>query len=436
MKKFSTFIKEAVSDMQIKAITSAEQKKFDKAIAPYTYTIKSSTGKTTTVTVRAPKDDRASVKTDLENKLRLGKFTFQAKRGGGSTGSTAVLIGAHTIAIEYKPLSGGMSETTLNSTITELAPALAFMANKHFSDVKKFYAFLETTIGKRSTVYVNDHDKKSGEEFIKSMPTSSKFNEKMENAIAVLNYLWDLHKKSPVSNVYWGYRAKPEGIAASHKGDLFAQFESGEMLGISLKAGGEKTHEPQLNTYVNKFYDDIGNEADKQKLIDEVHKKIHSKLGLPKNWADRGNKAKSLDVFAEFIKRDPMEYDRLYDQMLEIVRTSIINAVNANMKDTIAYIKKQVIKKDESVPLVVVKAFGKEYKMITDENAIETFLPTVKKIVASKSTSSKQAWAINLISKNGTITMNMTVRTNKPAPDNKLAQGYNLAIKFNGITHS
>jgi hypothetical protein len=122
--------------------------------------------------------------------------------------------------------------------------------------------------------------------------------------------------------------------------------------------------------------------------------------------------------------------------MLEIVRTSIINAVNANMKDTIAYIKKQVIKKDESVPLVVVKAFGKEYKMITDENAIETFLPTVKKIVASKSTSSKQAWAINLISKNGTITMNMTVRTNKPAPDNKLAQGYNLAIKFNGITHS
>ena len=118
--------------------------------------------------------------------------------------------------------------------------------------------------------------------------------------------------------------------------------------------------------------------------------------------------------------------------MLETIRDSLIDAVNKDRQSTIDYIVKQVLKKDENVPLVVVKAVGTKYKMVTDEDALDAHLTTVTSIKAYKSDSSKQNWFIDLVGSN-TVTMNMSVRSNKPLPDNKIAQGYNLAIKFNGI---
>lgn len=57
-----------------------------------------------------------------------------------------------------------------------------------------------------------------------------------------------------------------------------------------------------------------------------------------------------------------------------------------------------------------------------------------KKIEAKKSTSSKQNWEIVLSNAKEKVVMNMTIRTNKPKPENKVAQGFNLAIKFNGLS--
>ena len=162
--------------------------------------------------------------------------------------------------------------------------------------------------------------------------------------------------------------------------------------------------------------------------------KIHSQLGLSPDWADRANKSKSIDIIEKYKKKSPLKYEALYDQMLENIRNSIVANVNKDMKSTIEYIKKQVLKKDESVPLIVVKAFGTNYKFVTDEDALDTFIPEIRSIKAYPSTSSKQNWHIDLIGKKKIITMNMTVRSNKTEPDNKVAQGYNLAIKFNGIT--
>lgn len=431
MKSFKFFLKEA-TDM-ITAISAAERNKLNKAISPYTYQVKEKNAKRTVVVVRAPKDDRTKVKKEIEQKLNKAKYNFAAVRAGGSTGSTDIELNNHSVRITYKPISGGMSETTLNSTITELAPAIAFMANKKFTNVDAFYKFLATTAGNRYNVYVNSKDAEAGKAFIDSMPTSSKFSEKMENAIAVTNYLHDLHKETPIAQVYWGYRAKPAGIPASHKGDLFVKFKNGSMLGVSLKAGGEKTAEPQLNTYVNKLFDDFNRPKEKEKLMNDVHNRIHSKLDLPKNWADRSNKSESLDKISEFKAKNPSKYEDMYDEMLEIVRDSIIAQVNKNKGDALKYIQSQVLKKDENVPLVVVKAVGKKYKYVTDEDAIETLMPRIIKVNAYKSGSSKQNWFIDLITKDQKVTMNMSVRSNKSPPENKIAQGYNLAIKFNGL---
>lgn len=417
----------------ITTLSKKEQTKFEKAIAPYPYTVDSSTSKTTTIIIRAAASDRTKVKSAIEAKFKKASYNVM-KGKGGSIGSTEIPIEGHNIKILYKPTSGGMSETTLNSTITELAPSIAFMGGKRkVKDIQTLYQFISTTKSSYG-VYVNESDAKAGSQFISVMPTSSKFKEKMENALGILNFLVDKNEEMPISQLYWGYRSKPSGVPSTHKGDIFIKFANGNMLGVSLKAGGEKTAEPQLNTYVNKMFDDYGNEKGKQALIKEVYTKIHSSIGLSQNWQDRSERTNSVNIIQKYKKKNPQEYENLYDKMLEIIRNRIIQNVNADMRATIEYIKKQVLKKDESVPLIVVKAFGTKYKFVTDEDALDTFIPEIRSIKAYPSTSSKQNWHIDLIGKKKTITMNMTVRSNKTEPDNKVAQGYNLAIKFNGIT--
>jgi len=437
MLKFKTFLLERKRVNMINNITPMLRQKFDKAISPFTYTVKNATTKTTTIIVRAPKDDRGKVKKDIEAKLKTAKIDYASSNKGGSTGSTDVLFDKHNVKITYKPISGGMSETTLNATITELAPALAFMANKKFTGptaIKNMYAFLASTTGNKYNVYVNNRDAIAGADFISTMPSSSKFEDKMENALAILDYLYDENEKSPISQVYWGYRAKPAGIPSTHKGDLFIQYKTGNWIGVSLKAGGAKTAEPQLNTYVNKFFDDYGRGSEKTELKDKVYKEIHSTIGLPADWQERSKKAQSIETIIEYEKTNEKGYEALYDKMLDMIRTNIVKQVNSNKNDTIDYIQKQVLKKDENVPLVVVKAFDQKYKFVTDEDQLETFLPKVSSINATVSSSSKQNWFIELKSgKTESIKMNMSVRSNQPKPNNKIAQGFNLAIKFNGL---
>lgn len=420
---------------RINKLSVSKENALKKCMLPHVYTIKDQNNSTAQIIVRSPGSERTSVKKDIEKKLSAKKYQYESVRAGGSTGATDIYIDEYKVRVIYKPLSGGMSETTLNSTITELAPALAFMANKTFTDHLKFHKFLLDTIplGNRYGCYLNQQDLKAGHDFIKDMPTSSKFKEKMENAMAVLKYLKELDNEQHIDQVYFAYRAKPPGINVNHKGDLFVKFKNGKFLGVSLKAGGEKTAEPQLNTYVNKFFDDYGRSSEKDQLKTKVYNSVHKKLGLNFAWAESAYKIKSIDTIEEFREENPQEYEKLYDEMLETCRSAVIKEVNRNMRDTVQYIIKQVLKKDDNVPLVVVKAVGKSYKMVTDEDALENFLPTVKSIKAVKSSSSKQEWFIDLKNNKEQIRMKMSIRTNQPAPKNKIAQGFNLAIKFNGL---
>ena len=119
--------------------------------------------------------------------------------------------------------------------------------------------------------------------------------------------------------------------------------------------------------------------------------------------------------------------------MLELCRTAVVGRVGKDMKKTKEYILKQVLNKDENVPLEVVKAVQLNYKYVTDDNALEIFLPEVTSITSEKSKSSKQNWHIHLKNDTKTVTMNMSIRSNKSKPENKIAQGFNLAVKFNGL---
>ena len=101
----------------ISALNKKDQAKFEKTILPYTYTIDNASSKTTTIVIRAASNERTKVKSDVESKLKKANFNIEKSRSGGSVGSSDVVFDNHTVKVTYKPVSGGMSETTLNSTV-------------------------------------------------------------------------------------------------------------------------------------------------------------------------------------------------------------------------------------------------------------------------------------------------------------------------------
>jgi len=130
---------------KISQLSVPEQTKFEKAVV-HDMDTKSATSKTTTVIIRVPNNDRTKTKNDLEKKLVKSGYMVASKRGGGSIGTTSISFPKHNIDITYKSLSGGMSETTLNSTITELSPAIAFMKKKKYGGLindSKVFSYLK-----------------------------------------------------------------------------------------------------------------------------------------------------------------------------------------------------------------------------------------------------------------------------------------------------
>jgi len=418
----------------INGIGRQETQKLLEIIAPYTFEIKQTTSKKTTLVVKCARETRKETRKEIEAKLTAYNIPWQGSIQGGSTGSTRIFYLNHEVVILYKPASGGMSETTLNSTITELAPCLAFMGGKKsFLNASAFHEFLLTTKDRSLGVYLGQ-DKVAGNLFIDTMPSSSKFEEKMDNAQAVLDYLNKLDSESKIKQLYWGYRLKPPGVPTNHKGDIFVEFVNGRMLGVSLKAGGVATSEPQLNTYVNTFFNDLKREKEKEELKEKVYTEVHEKIGLSRDWQTRPKYVEATQAIENLRLNDDSAYNNLYNHMLELIRDSVINQANKNSSDILNYIREKIIGTSDDVPLVIVKAYGKSYKFVTDEDALSAYLPKVNNVHAYKSMGSKQDWFIDLIaSPMDKLTLKMSIRTNQPMPFNKIAQGFNLAIKYTGI---
>jgi hypothetical protein len=435
---------------RILSITQAQENALKSAIKPYKYEVKSSATKMTVIVVQGPNKERANIKKDLEKKLKASGTFYKQSAEGGSVGSTELFYEnkskpTHTVRIIYKASSGGMQETTLNSSITELVPCIAFFAGrKKFDTVDALYQYaIDANIDR---FCLNDQDIQSGKKVLETMKSSSKFNEKMLAGMGVLKFLKETTASKKIVDLKWAYRVKPKGVPDKHKGDIFATFADGSQLGISIKAEKGKAQLPQFNTYVNKLMDDYGEinsrrKAEKQALVDEVNKQIYSKkpFFFDSDWQkDPKKKRAARTDMINFSKAKGNNYEQLYDNMLEIVRGKIISTVNSSFADSKKWIKEYVLKEtDSNVPLVVVKGNNKNYELITDEDDIGSFLPMVTSINAYASGSSKQNWHIDLMGGKGklkkTVTLNMSIRSNKTPPDNKLVQGWNLAVKFNGI---
>lgn len=406
---------------------------------PFQYNEGKSTSKKFVIIIRAT--DKAATQNEIEKDLTKHGFSFFRERItalSGSTDCTVIdwnqIVKDGKVILVFKPASGGMSETTLNSTITELAPALAFTHKFKPKDVDHFYDFLKTVKHALASVYVVDRDRDAGKTFIDEFPLSSKYKEKMTNAIGILGYLHEENKKKEIKNVYWGYRAKPEGVQSDHKGDLFIVYKDNKMLGVSIKAGGENTAEPKLNTYVNKIMSSISTPIEitslRKKLFDVVYKQVGCTDA--RNY-DEGKRQETYKLLENLEKNNLKKYEQLYDTGLEIIRTTLCNALNKDVKKTINWIKGAILGDSGEVPLIVVKAFNNNYEILTDDDDISVFLPKVVKVNAYPSKTSKQDFFMELIGKNEKLKLKFAVRTSKTGVQHKLGQFYNLRVLFTGV---
>ena len=427
MLKFSTFLSEEVnvSDFPEGVFGDLSVEK------------KSSNSKTTILVARS--NDRLTDRDEIVRNLKQAGVKAEVReKSGQSVDPIHIDDGFDTkVIILIKPKSGGIGETTLNASITELFPAIAWEKGfKVGTNIEKFYDFLlEQDPDKLKCVQKSDV--RLVVDTIQKASESSKFSEKMLNAMGVYKYLVDENKSKPIKQVYWGYRAKPKGVPKNHPGDIFIEFNDGDMLGVSLKAGGKKTKEPKLNTYVNPIFTAFKDNGVK-KLRKELHSKVYSKIeGMPPvaNAYDGSKKRDTAKALLSLSKQDNKKYEQLYDQHLEICRGAVISLFNKNKDKTLDYIRSEILRDATDVPTKVIKAVKDDFEEITANDELGVFLPSVRFIKAYASKSSKQNWFLELKSKNETVTMEMSIRTNKAgnAGQKKLGQFFNLAVKYNSL---
>ena len=404
---------------------------------------------TTTVYITLECDeDRVDTQDNVEDHLRKVAKPIRTYKKSKSSFDTTELSGTK-IFIVYKNKKGGMKETTLNSTITELFPAIAFETG--ISDkltIPKFYNEVAQKNAQTLGAYSGNPSLafKAGKEFISKATDSSKFEEKVGNAIAILGWIQSENKRRDIDKVVWGYRdnTKPSGVNPKHKGDIFLVFKDKNnkpnIEGVSLKAGGEKTAEPQFNSYVRPIYTSFGMLSAYSKLEKESYKKYYKGISnIPKE--NQYGKSPMTNIVGEFEKEQPTRYESLYDEQLKWVRQTICDLINKNPEKAKRWLLQEVAKEDPNVPLVVIKAHGDKYpsgiKKLEDEDLLKNCVVDSKKTNGIKAYpdkgGSKQSWFIDLTCKTHTTTLKFSIRTNKTGTSHKLGQYVNLAVKFNGI---
>jgi hypothetical protein len=380
--------------------------------------------------------DRQSSKDEIEKSLKKNGFKVESQTKAISSFpvSTFTLKDKTSVTIAYKPARGGMSETTLNATITELFPCIAFEQGFDAKTPEEFYKKVIENFDKNLKCLLNSRDAEAAYQFINKAGESSKFKEKCENAMAILQFLKEEDKKHPIDSVYWGYRAKPQGIMNNHPGDIFIKYKSsGKFLGVSLKAGGAKTMEPKLNTYVKPIFEYFGKKDQYSELSKKLYEENYKLIPGISDYSKWGSKMMAEQTFA-FEKVSEQSYNELYDKNLKLIRQALVDIINENKSKTIEFLLEKVAQQQQDVPLIVIKAYGKNYKKVTDDDELAEYAASANKITASlpPESGSKQSFYITLTD-GKTMVLDFTTRTNKVGAYHKLGQFTNLAVKFNGI---
>jgi hypothetical protein len=387
--------------------------------------------------IRVSSADRDADRDEILRRLKLAGIQSTTKSTNSSVDPIVGDIDGINFVINVKPKSGGMGESTLNSSITELFPCIAFEKKLNPKNVIDFMEKL-MSVDLKTCKSIIGSDLKAAEETVNKAEASSKYQDKMENALAILNFINDEHNKKPIKQVYWGYRGKPSGVPGNHPGDMFIEYTDNKMLGVSLKAGGKKTKEPQLNTYHNAVFlnsrgASFNDKSGLESLRKEIYAKVYSKIkGMPAVDNFDGGKTgrhKDKNITIKLIDKLPKkDFELYYNQYLEIVRQGLISRFNKNKDESLRYIKDAILREAPDVPTIVIKAIKNDYEEVTDRDELGVFLPQVRFVKAYKG-SGKQDWIIDLKSGSDVVSLGMSVRSSSGG---KLKQ-WSLKVTYNGL---
>ena len=156
----------------------------DEVLSGFTHEVNTKKSSSRRVVITVKSGDRDNDRDEILR--RLTQAGVQAAIGRSSS-SVDPIDGIHdnqNFRIEVKPLSGGMQETTLNSSITELFPCIAFENNYNPKSVESFMEFL-MSIDVNQMNCIHSKDKEAAKETINKAESSSKYEDKMNNAIAI-----------------------------------------------------------------------------------------------------------------------------------------------------------------------------------------------------------------------------------------------------------
>jgi hypothetical protein len=343
-----------------------------------------------------------------------------------------------------------MGETTQNASVTELFPCLAF--NKKFrpSNVEDFKKFLYKLNIKSAKTSYAPSDADAAAEVIEKLSTMEErfVKMKMENAIGITNFLYDLNTSKPIKKVVWGYRAKPSGVPKNHAGDIFVFFQNKEILGISLKAGTTKSKEPLLNSYVKTQLVRMDKESALKPMEDELWDAVYSKLPNIESVAskstyasgDRKVTAGIRQIYLDYHIENEEESNNLYAAMVRIQRTHVCKALNElKLEDFKKWVYDNFnLQKPAKVPLILVKAVGKTAEQKGDDLA--SLLPLVTSFNAYLNKSSVQEWFIDIDTPDEMKKLKMTIRSDASVREGKslaklgrLAKFSMLKLQYSGV---
>ena len=402
--------------------------------------IKSANSKTVVYIVTS--DRRFETQDLLNQQLSAAGFNVSKSFIGGISNSQEttefLLPSGLKRRIGFKPSRSAMQDTTFMASITELFPAIAFLNGiSPTLSTEKFYNAILTS--NSSSVgapgpYLTTNDADKGKEIIdKSEPGPDfKVKEKITNAQNITKWLNNHNQKHPIAEVYWGYRAKPQGVDPSNPGDIFLAYKNGGMLGVSLKAGGAATKEPILNTYVKPLFDYFGKSADYTRLKESLYPQYQEAGVSDNDIRTKWGTTQLAQQLGRFERENSREYNRLYDINLGLVKQAVINLFNSNITKTRTFIRSQILKTQLKTPFIKVKATMTTAYMDNSYDQLQAGLEAATSIVASDPGGSKQDFVITLTD-GITLNMEFSARSNKSGFLHKLGQFENLSIKFNAI---
>ena len=336
-------------------------------------------------------------------------------------------------------------DTTFNASVTELFPALAFNMKFKPSSIEDFKKFLyKLNLGGKAKSSFDRKDANAAKlviDKLSSPPNENILKTKLENAIGITKYLFDLHISKPIKNVIWGYRAKPPGIPKNHAGDIFVFFRDGTKMGVSLKAGTAKSKEPLKNTYVGTQYKALG--LDTKDLESALWTRVYSKIPGIKTVANKSNFVKNKEVtklYVDYYTKNQRAADELYKEMLVVARQQFCKVLNKmSTKQFIKWTQETFIlhRKGDEVPLVLVKAVGKTAEEKSDD--IVDMIPLVTKHHAYLNKNSVQEYLIDIFTPNDKKTLKMTIRSDSGVRPEKgtsgqgrLGQYLQLKMQYSG----